>query len=529
MKVVSPSTMRELDRKAIEDMNVPGIVLMENAGREVALAVKRLWDEDPLKKKRKVVLFCGKGNNGGDGFVAARHLANMGFEPIIFLVAEPEAIKGDAAINYHIILNMDISVIIIESGEDLDRAREHCGDAAAIVDALFGTGLRGEVRGTGRQAIELINSLDVPVVAVDIPSGISGETGKVLGAAVRARETVTMALPKMGMVLYPGAAYAGKIIVADIGMPSSILKSVKAEAELLEKDQVAGLFKPYPPDAHKGTFGRVFILAGSAGMTGAAALCSLAAARSGAGLVTLGTPESLNDIMEAKITEVMTLALPETPQRSFSIKALEKALEFSSRCDAAAIGPGLSRQDETRDFIRQFVAACPVPMVIDADGLNALAEKPEILAGLKVPAIITPHPGEMARLLSTDAGAVQEDRVGAVREAAKRFKCTALLKGARTMIAAPEGSLWINPTGNPGMATGGSGDVLTGIIAAFLARGMEPWEAAAAGAYIHGLAGDLAAAAKGEISLIASDLLDFLPEAFSKFEARSSNTQPIDG
>ncbi|HHW02428.1 MAG TPA: NAD(P)H-hydrate dehydratase [Thermoanaerobacterales bacterium] len=529
MKVVSPSAIRELDRKAIEDMKVPGIVLMENAGREVALAVKRLLDEEPVKKSRKVALFCGKGNNGGDGFVAARHLTNMGFEPVVFLAAEPEEIKGDAAVNYRIIMNMGISTAIIRNGKDLDEARKYCRDAAVLVDALFGTGLKGEVRGVGRQMIELMNSLDVPVISVDIPSGISGETGKVLGVAVKAKRTVTMALPKTGLVLYPGAAYAGKIVVADIGMPVSILKSAEACAELLDMNSVAGLFKPYPPDAHKGTFGRVFILAGSAGMTGAAALCGMAAARSGAGLVTLGIPASLNDIMEVKVTEVMTLPLPETPERSISVKALEKALEFASGCDAVAVGPGLSRQDEARDFIRQFVAACPVPMVIDADGLNALAEEPEILAGLKVPAVITPHPGEMARLLSTDAGAVQEERMGTVRKAANRFRCVALLKGARTLIATPEGDLWINPTGNPGMATGGSGDVLTGMIAAFMARGMKPQDAALAGAYLHGMAGDLAAAVRGELSMIAGDLIDFLPETFLKLEVGGSNTQPIDG
>jgi len=521
MKVVCPATMREMDRKAIEDMGIPGIVLMENAGREVALAVKRMTDAavktgPPDKSLRKAALFCGKGNNGGDGFVAARHLANMGFRPMVFLVAGADEIKGDAATNYRIILSMKIPVYTVKDDKDLAKSRLLCLNAGIIVDALFGTGLRGEVSGLSRQAIELINDMGIPVVAVDIPSGISGETGKVLGVAIKARETVTMGLPKMGLALFPGAAYAGKITVADIGMPASVIEDAKAEAEILEKDLIRSFFKPYPPDAHKGTFGRVFILAGSAGFTGAAALAGMAAARSGAGLVTLGIPESLNGILEVKLTEVMTLPLPETPGRSLSIKALDKTLEFCSHCDAVAIGPGLSQQEETQDFIRQFAAACPAPMVIDADGLNALAGRPGIDAPFKAPAVITPHPGEMARLLGTTPDAVQQDRPGSVREAAKRFNCTALLKGARTLIAAPGGGLWINPTGNPGMATGGSGDVLAGMIAAFLARGMAPDQAAAAGAYLHGLSGDLAAAAKGELSLIAGDLLDFLPEAFLK-------------
>lgn len=525
MKVVCPATMREMDRKAIEDMGIPGIALMENAGREVALAVKRMYDAavktgPPDKFSRKVALFCGKGNNGGDGFVAARHLAGMGFRPMVFLVADVDEIKGDAAINYRIILNMKIPVYTVENDKDLAKSRLLCLNAGIIVDALFGTGLRGEVSGISRQVIELINEMDIPVAAVDIPSGISGETAKVLGAAVKAQETVTMGLPKMGLALFPGAAYAGKITVAGIGMPASIIDDARAEAEILEKDLIRSFFKPYPPDAHKGTFGRVFILAGSIGFTGAAALAGTAAARSGAGLVTLGIPESLNDILEVKLTEVMTLPLPETPGRSLSIKALDRAMEFCSHCDAVAIGPGLSQQEETQDFIRQFAAACPAPMAIDADGLNALAGKPDIIASFKAPVVITPHPGEMARLLNTTADVVQQDRPGSAHQAAKRFNCTVLLKGARTLIAAPGGGLWINPTGNPGMATGGSGDVLTGMIAAFLSRGMAPAEAAAAGAYLHGLSGDLAAAAKGELSLIAGDIINYLPEAFKELHRK---------
>lgn len=517
VKVVNPDIMREMDRKAIEDMGVPGVVLMENAGREVALSAKRIYERMANGKTPphdvKIAIFCGKGNNGGDGFAAARHLADMGFKPEVFLVADAEEIKGDAAINHRIILNMKIPVYPVRNEKDLARARLLCMKSAVIVDALFGTGLKGEVQGVSRQVIELINELEAPVVSVDIPSGISGETGKVLGAAVKAEETVTMALPKTGLVLYPGAVYAGRITVADIGMPFSIIRDAAAEAEILEKDAIRRFFAPYPPDAHKGIFGRVFILAGSGGFTGAAALAGAAAVRSGAGLVTLGVPESLNDIMEVKLTEAMTLPLPETPERSLSIRALEKALEFSAGCDAVALGPGLSQQEETVEFVRRFVQECPVPMVIDADGLNALAKKP---AALKAQTVITPHPGEMARLLGATADTVQQDRPWAAREAARRFGCTALLKGARTLIAAPGGGLFINPTGNPGMATGGSGDVLCGMIAAFLARGMSPVEAAAAGAYIHGLSGDIAAEREGQLSMTAGDIIKYLPDAFKR-------------
>lgn len=517
MKVVSPDIMRNMDKRAIEDMGVPGAVLMENAGREVALSVRRICDGKTdgksFRQGARIAIFCGKGNNGGDGFAAARHLAGMGFSPEVFLAADAEEIKGDAATNYRIILNMNIPVHPVRNEKDLARARLLCMKSAAIVDALFGTGLKGEVQGISRRVIELINELEAPVVSVDIPSGISGDTGKVLGAAVKAEETVTMALPKMGLVLYPGAYYAGRITVADIGMPISIIRNAAAEAVILEMDDIRGFFAPYPPDAHKGTFGRVFILAGSRGFTGAAALAGAAAVKSGAGLVTLGVPESLNDILEVKLTEAMTLPLPETPERSLSISALEKALEFSARCDAVALGPGLSQQEETGEFVRRFLQECPVPMVIDADGLNALAKKP---AAFKTPAVVTPHPGEMARLLGATADEVQQDRPRAAREAAARFGCTALLKGARTLIASPGRELWINPTGNPGMATGGSGDVLCGMIAAFLARGMTAEQAAAAGAYIHGLAGDIAAEREGQLSMTAGDIIKYLPDAFKR-------------
>lgn len=518
MKVISPYAMREADRKAIEEFKVPGVVLMENAGREVAVAVKRIWNLDKKRSSNKVAIFCGKGNNGGDGFVAARHLANMGFDARVILLADPGEIKGDAAVNLKILFKMGLKTITVKCEDDLPGAASFCDGAFAVVDALFGTGLKGEVRGLARRAIELINSVNSHVIAVDIPSGICGETGKVLGAAVKAEETVTMALPKMGLVLYPGAAYVGKLTIADIGMPLEVIKSVKNEGELVDRETIAGFFKPVPPDAHKGTFGRVFILAGSRGMTGAAALSALAASRSGAGLVTLGVPEGLNDILEVKVTEVMTKPLPETPEKSFSMQALTEALDFAGKCDAVALGPGISTVEETKEFIKRFLLDCPVPVVVDADGLNALAGKPEIIAKVPAPVVITPHLGEMARLLSTSAELIQENRVKTAKNAAEQFKCTVLLKGARTLIAAPAGRLWINTSGNPGMATGGSGDVLTGMIAAFLARGMEPYEAAVAGAYIHGRAGDLAARVKGEVAMIAGDIIDFLPVAFKEIQ-----------
>lgn len=521
MKVVSPLTMRKMDQMAIEEYKILGAVLMENAGREVALAVKDFYKRKSggkLQEKAKIVVFCGKGNNGGDGFVAARHLSNMGFSTFIYLIANPEDITGDAGLNLGIVEEMKLPIEIIDKSSDLSSIKEKIKDSSVIIDAIFGTGLKGEVKGIARDVIELINSLEVPTIAVDIPSGISGESGKVLGAAVKAEETVTMGALKIGLLLYPGAEYAGNIKIADIGMPKIVEESIEAEAELLEGKWVASCFKDYPPDAHKGTFGKVFIIAGSQGMTGAAALSAEAAVRSGAGLVTVGVPKSLDDILETKLTEAMKLPLAETPEHSLSPEALNTALDFASRCSAVVLGPGISQKIETKRFVNQFILKCSVPIVIDADGLNALADNPDILKDISVPVIITPHPGEMGRLLDMTSAQIQEDRIGAAKTAAKRFGCVAVLKGARTLIAKPDGKFFINPTGNPGMATGGSGDVLSGMIGAFLARGMKPHEAAASAVYLHGLAGDFAAFDKTEICLSAGDIVNYLYKAFHKIK-----------
>lgn len=515
MKVVSPEVMSKMDKATIEKIGIPGIALMENAGREVADTIINFWKQNNSNIK-KVSIICGKGNNGGDGFVIARHLINNGFDVKVILLATADEVKGDAKINLNILKNINADIKYILNEDDIRNLSDYCQDSFAIVDAIFGTGLRGKVRGIASSVISIINSLNIPVIAVDIPSGVCGKTGKILGEAVKAHITVTMALPKAGLVLYPGAEYVGKLIIGDIGMSNDIKNKALGVGEIVEKENVRRYFKPYSQDSHKGTFGRVFVLAGSSGMSGAAYLTGMAAAKSGAGLVTVGTPSSLQDILAAKSTEIMTLGLCETKNRTLSTKALEKALDFAKKCDSVAIGPGLSQDKDTQRFVWEFIKNCKTPMVVDADAINALAKKPEILKDTLATVVITPHPGEMARLLLTSLQEIQEDRVKSVKCAAKEFSCTAVLKGAATLIATAHDKLYINPTGNPGMATGGSGDVLTGIIAALLARGMTTCEAAIAGVYIHGLAGDLSSRITGEISLVAGNLIDFLPGAFKK-------------
>lgn len=513
MKVVTPDIMGKMDKSTIEEYGVPGIVLMENAGREVANVIIDLWRKSKCDNK-KIAVICGKGNNGGDGFVAARHLINNGFDVKVVILSSPEKIKGDARVNLDILLNIGADIKYILKEADIEKIYYFCCKSFIIVDAIFGTGLKGNIRGVASKVISTINEIKVPKLAVDIPSGVCGNTGRILGDAIKAQWTVTMALPKIGLTLYPGAEHVGKLITADIGMPNNVINKAISAGELVEKEMVTKFFKPYPQDAHKGIFGRVFILAGSSGMTGAACLAGEAAIKSGAGLVTIGSPLSVQDVIATKTTEVMTLGLSETKNRTLSIDALDKSLDFADKCDSVAIGPGLSREKDTQRFVLEFIKRCKTPMVIDADALNALAKDPEVIKDAQSPVIITPHPGEMSRLLSTSLQEIQQNRVKSAKLAAKRFLCTVVLKGAATLISTTDNEIFINSTGNPGMATGGSGDVLTGIIAALLARGLEPEQAAIAGVYIHGLAGDLSAEEIGEISLTAGDLIAFLSKAF---------------
>ncbi|UCC68854.1 MAG: NAD(P)H-hydrate dehydratase [Armatimonadota bacterium] len=507
MKIVTAEQMRELDRKAIEERGIPGLTLMENAGRAVAESAARMAHGGP---DRPIVIICGRGNNGGDGFVAARHLAQMERRIQVFLAAPRAQLSGDAEANLHLLDEAGLPVTEVATAEPVARA---CARAALVVDALLGTGLSGNVRGLAAELIEAVNQGGPPVLAVDVPSGLDADWGKPLGIAVRAAETVTMGLPKLGLFLHPGMDYAGRVTVADIGFPSDIIREATGVAELIGPEWVRVLLPRRTRSAHKGDFGRVLVIAGSVGMTGAACLCADAALRVGAGLVTVGCPASINDILETKLTEAMTVPLPETYDRSLDTRALAPILELAEQAGVLAIGPGLSRHPETAVLVRRLVARVDKPMVIDADALNALADAAVILEGEHAPAVLTPHPGEMARLMGVSTEAVQAKRAHFAEAAANRCNCVIILKGACALVAESGRPLTVNPTGNPGMASGGTGDVLTGMVAGLIVQGLLPFEAAAAGAYLHGLAGDLAAQRVGEESLVAGDLLAALPDA----------------
>lgn len=513
MKVVTASQMRELDRRATEEFGIPSLLLMENAGLQAVLEMERSF---PRLLTGRVAVVCGKGNNGGDGLVVARHLFDRGTEVEVFLVAKQGDVKGDAGTNLEIIRRLGVPIREITTRQDIQASGEMISRADLIVDALLGTGTAGGAKGLVAEAIDLLNRTGCPIVALDIPSGVSSDEGELPGPSINATLTVTFGLAKRGVILFPAASYAGRVVIVDIGLPRQLLDDPNLEVSLLEPKEVVGAFPSRDPNAHKGTYGHVLVLAGSSGKTGAAAMCALSALRIGAGLVTLGLPESLNDMMEAKLTEVMTEWLPETVDRTVALAALGKVQSLIDGKRALAIGPGLSTHPETAEVVRELVGTVNVPMVVDADGINALAAKLETLGKAAAPVILTPHPGELARLLGMSREEVVNNRIPIAQKVATSFKIHLVLKGGRTLVVDPEGRVSINMTGNPGMATGGTGDVLTGLIAGLLAQGVTPGLAAMAGVYLHGLAGDLAAEAVGQEAMLASDLMAQIPEAIRR-------------
>ena len=516
MKVPTAAEMREIDRLASVSYGVPGVVLMENAGMAVARQVREMCRGD--LHGRKICVFSGRGNNGGDGFVVARALTNQGAQVKVIFCGDRSKVSGDAAVNLEIISRMGIEVWETAGERDWDRVRIAVAFADCLVDALLGTGFQGAVGAPMDQAVELINGSGKPVVAVDIPSGVDADTGEVRGPAVRADVTVTLALPKPGLLLYPGASYAGRIVIADIGIPFPLLTRKEIRQTAVTPPLVRRSFPARAPDAHKGTCGRVLVVAGSRGMTGAAALCAQAAVRCGAGLVTLGIAESLQPLMAVKLTEVMTRSLPEIPGAGLAEEAALVIDELLAGRDVLAIGPGLGRDPATQEVVREVLRLARRPLVIDADGLNALAGATDLLKDAEVMPVLTPHPGEMAALTGLDIAEVNRDRIGVARDAAEAWGSIVVLKGARTVVAFPDGEVYINLTGNSGMATGGMGDVLTGVIAGLIAQGLTSHEAAVAGVYLHGLSGDLVAA-RGAIGLTAGDVAAGLPAAIAHLMA----------
>ncbi|MDO3379129.1 NAD(P)H-hydrate dehydratase [Geoalkalibacter halelectricus] len=510
MRVLSAQQMREVDRRTIEDIGIPGAVLMENAGRGAAARIAaRYADVFP----GPVLVLAGKGNNGGDGFVIARCLLEQGWQVSTLALAERSAYSGDAALNLEVLLRLSDAVGFACDETQLGSALAAGGNPRLVVDALFGTGLSSAVRGHFAAAIAWLNAQSAAVVAVDIPSGVHADNGCVLGCAVQASLTLTFARPKIGHLVYPGAGLVGALEVVEIGIPAALVEACRPHNLWVDDEAARRLLPPRPAGGHKGTFGHLLVMGGSTGKSGAAALAADGAVRGGAGLVTLGCPAQLHDILEIKLTEPMTVPLPQV-DGGLSLQALESLLALSQDKQALALGPGLGQGEETGALVRRLVRDCPLPQVIDADGLNALAGHLEIFSAREPgTTVLTPHPGEMARLAGVAVADVQQDRVAFARAFAEAHGVVLVLKGARSLTATPDGRLYINASGNPGMASGGMGDVLTGLIGAFLAQGVEAGAAAALAVYLHGRAADRLALRLGNAGLAATDLLREIPAA----------------
>jgi len=508
MKIVTSNEMRELDRRTIEEIGIPGVVLMENAGRGAADALVRHYAD---LAPGPVVVFAGKGNNGGDGYVIARRLLDRGWNVRTVVLASKESIGGDALVNLDALLKCGGYVLFAPDEASLLRAISGNDDARIIVDALLGTGLSNDVTGLYAIAIDAINEQALPVVAVDIPSGIDASCGRVLGRAVQADLTATFAFPKLGHLVHPGASHVGHLETVDIGIPSMLTAGFPFTHKLVDAAEAAPLLPPRPVTGHKGTFGHLLVVAGSTGKSGAAAMTAEGGLRIGAGLVTVACPASLNAALEVKLTEAMTVPLDEI-DGALSLQCIELLRGLWDGKACVAVGPGLGRFEETAALVRHVVRESPIPLVIDADGLNAVAEHPDILHERPAPTVLTPHPGEMARIMDMTVADVEFDRVALARRFAQQYGVVLVLKGAPTVTALPDGAVVLNGSGNPALASGGTGDVLTGLIAGLITQGVSTPSAAVLGVYLHGLAADRIAERLGTSGMLATDLLREIPE-----------------
>ena len=516
MRVLNTAQMREADRRTIADLRVPSLELMEHAGRQVVSAIESRWPS--LPGGGRIAVVCGKGNNGGDGFVAARVLAARGAAVQACLAAPPAEIGGDAAVNLSALRRAGVPVVDVSSPSEWEAVRADLGGCDLVIDALFGTGLTRPVAGRWRSIVGDLGGSGAPVLSIDLPSGLSADTPEVIGEAVAADLTVTLGAPKLPLLLDPAAAGAGAVVVADIGIPAVVVDALAGpRVTVITRAWAREQMPRRRRDTHKGDYGRVLVAAGSTGKTGAAGLAGLGALRSGAGLVTVATPHACQPTVAALAPEYMTLGLDH--DGGGLVGAAAAGAVLAERCDVLAVGPGLGRGAGVARFVRELVDRAPVPMVLDADALNVFAGDPAGLRGRPDRGVVvTPHAGEMGRLIGRPAEHVAAHRLDVARDLAVEQGVFVVLKGSRTLVATPAGAVWINVTGNPGMATGGVGDVLTGVLAAWMAQLPDVETACGLGVCLHGLAGDLATAEQGRAGLIASDLALHLGPALLTLE-----------
>ncbi|MDY6826115.1 MAG: NAD(P)H-hydrate dehydratase [Bacillota bacterium] len=511
MKIVSAAAMREADRLTMEKYGMPGAVLMEKAGERAAGFI--LNRRPPVKR---VVVVAGPGNNGGDGLVIARLLEKAGVVVTLWSTVQAGNYRGDAKINENYLLKLPFPVERFDDKRKLDNFRESLSRADLVVDALLGIGTDREISGMLAEIINAVNGCGKPVLSVDIPSGVHADSGAVMGCAVKARWTITCACPKLGLFFPPGCNQAGQIFVGEIGVPENLIDDQPVELNTVSRVRLALPERSF--DSHKGSMGKAVIVAGSPGMTGAAILAAEAAQRSGAGLVYLAAPASVCPVLEAKTLEVIIIALPEKEPGIIDPSAADLIVERTRGCDALAVGPGLDPGENTTELLDKLIQLSPVPIVIDAGGLKALASQINMLRSAKYTPVVTPHPGEMGALIGKAAGDVQNSRLATAGEHAVLWNCIVLLKGANSIIALPDGRAFINPTGGPSLSTAGSGDLLTGTVVSMLAQGLSPENAAGSAAFIHGLAGDLLPPGRG---YMARDILDRYKETFCRLECAS--------
>jgi ADP-dependent NAD(P)H-hydrate dehydratase / NAD(P)H-hydrate epimerase len=508
--------MREADRFTIEDIGIPSLVLMENAGRQVVAAIEAAYED---RLAGRVAVLCGRGNNGGDGFVVARTLLQRGVDTSVFVIGSLGEIRGDARTNLDILGRLGVTVVEIADEQSWELHFSEISQCTLIVDAVLGTGLRSAVSGMLETVIADVNASDIPIVAVDLPSGLSADTPHLIGDCISAAMTVTLAAPKLPLVLPPGEVHAGDVVIADIGIPYEVVEGLEGQhVDLLTPEQLRELIEPRTADSHKGDFGRVTVVAGSVGKAGAAFLAGMGALRSGAGLVTVATPAACLPIVAPMAPELMTEPLADEAG-GVAASAIDRLMELAQ--DVIACGPGLGRTRAASDFVRALIDRATVPLVLDADALTLLADEPDRLVGKDDrDVIITPHPGEMARLAGSSIDEVQANRLEVAADFAAAHRVYVVLKGHRTVIATPTGRIFINPTGNPGMATAGTGDVLTGMVAAWLAQLLDAEAACRIAVFLHGAAGDLAEAAHGQAAMTATDLLANLGGALRALTTR---------
>ena len=515
MYLVSAKEMQTMDTATIETFGLPGRVLMENAGRGATkIFLEKIYHHHP---GARVAVIAGRGNNGGDGFVIARYLAQKQIPVRVYLLSKKERVGGDAASNLALLGPMGISVKEIADIGTFNSFKSELCHQNIWIDAILGTGLSSDVKGLYKEVIDFINTSKRPIFSVDIPSGLNSDTGQPCGTCIKATVTTTFAFAKIGHLLYPGADYTGNLFIVEIGIPPHIVRNTNVKQHLLDQHKIKGELVQRNAEVHKGNTGHLLVIAGSTGKTGAAIMTTMSAIRSGAGLVTLTAAKSLNPILETQVLEAMTFPLAEVSPGKLGMSALDPILDLCRDKNCIALGPGIGTYTETKELVLNLIKEAPIPLVIDADGLNIVSEDIHILKATKVPMVLTPHPGEMSRLTQKSIASIQKNRIALARSFAETYGTNLVLKGARTIVAHPNGHVYVNPTGNPGMASGGMGDVLTGIIAGLITQGYEPGVSARIGTYLHGTAADSLVHEGYPIGFLASQVMKQIPKEFGKY------------